>query len=126
MAFMDSLQHTNYELMAQNMLKMGMTAVQIDTKVLAADLERLFSGVLMADPQELLTSNPADLNDIMMDMVAVGERHGIRFPRDFALLFKQMLYFDRFMRILAPYTDIYADQRLQMIQDIDPNLLLKH
>src|SRR5690606_1681155 len=124
--FMDSLQHTNYELMAQNMLKMGMTAVQIDTKVLAADLERLFSGVLMADPQELLTSNPADLNDILMDMLVVGERHCILFLRDFALLFKQMLYFDRFMRILAPYTDIYADQRLQMIQDIDPNLLLKH
>src|SRR5690606_32780151 len=110
----------------QNMLKMGMTAVQIDTKVLAADLERLFSGVLMADPQELLASNAADLNDVMMDMVAVGERAGIRFPRDFAVLFKQMLYFERFMRILAPYTDIYADQRLQMIQDIDPNLLLKH
>ncbi len=36
----------------------------------------------------------------MMDMVAVGERHGIKFPRDFALLFKQMLYFDRFMRVL--------------------------
>ncbi|MEK5782275.1 AarF/ABC1/UbiB kinase family protein, partial [Acinetobacter baumannii] len=98
-----ALQHTNYTLMAENMLKMGMTAVEIDTKVLAADLERLFSGVMLADPQDLLTSSPADLNDIMMDMVAVGERHGIRFPRDFALLFKQMLYFDRFMRILAPY-----------------------
>ncbi len=61
----------------------------------------------------------------MLDMVAVGERHGIRFPRDFALLFKQMLYFDRFMRVLAPYTDIHADQRLQMVQSIDPNLLLK-
>jgi hypothetical protein len=58
--------------MAENMLKMGMTAVQIDTQVLAADLERLFSGVLLADPQELLSSNPADLNDIMMDMVAVA------------------------------------------------------
>ena len=126
MAFMDALQHTNYTLMAENMLKMGMTAVEIDTKVLAADLERLFSGVMLADPQDLLTSSPADLNDIMMDMVAVGERHGIRFPRDFALLFKQMLYFDRFMRILAPYTDIYADQRLQMVQTMDPNLLLKH
>ena len=126
MAFMDALQNTNYTLMAENMLKMGMTDTQIDTQVLAADLERLFSGVLLADPQELLTSNPADLNDIMLDMVAVGERHGIRFPRDFALLFKQMLYFDRFMRVLAPYTDIYADQRLQMVQSIDPNLLLKH
>ena len=125
-AFMDALQKTDFPLMAENMLKMGMTDRAIDTKVLADDLERLFSGVLLADPQEILSSNPADLNDIMMDMVAVGERHGIRFPRDFALLFKQMLYFDRFMRILAPYTDIYADQRLQMVQTIDPNLLLKH
>lgn len=126
MAFMDALQKTDYRVMAQNMLKMGATHHEVDTEVLAKDIERLFSGVLSVDPQQLLTSNPADLNDIMLDMVAVGERHGIHFPRDFALLFKQMLYFDRFMRVLAPYTDIYADQRLQMIQDIDPNLLLKH
>lgn len=126
MAFMDALQKTDYTLMAQNMLGMGMTSTQIDTQVLADDLERLFSGVLLADPQKIMTSNPSDLNDIMMDMVAVGERHGIRFPRDFALLFKQMLYFDRFMRVLAPYTDIYADQRLQMVQDLDPASLLKH
>ena len=125
-AFMDALQKTDFPLMAENMLKMGMTKTVIDTKVLADDLERLFSGVLLADPQEVLSSNPAELNDIMMDMVAMGERHGIRFPRDFALLFKQMLYFDRFMRILAPYTDIYADQRLQMVQTMDPNLLLRH
>jgi len=126
MAFMDALQKTDYQLMAENMLGMGMTSTQVDTKVLADDLERLFSGVLLADPQKIMSSNPADLNDIMMDMVAVGERHGIRFPRDFALLFKQMLYFDRFMRVLAPYTDIYADQRLQMVQNIDPASLLKH
>lgn len=125
MAFMDALQKTDYPLMAQNMLQMGMTSSKIDTAVLAADLERLFSGVLMADPQQILSSNPADLNDIMMDMVGVGERHGIRFPRDFALLFKQMLYFDRFMRVLAPYTDIYADQRIQMVQNLDPASLLK-
>lgn len=125
MAFMDALQRTDYILMAENMLKIGMTDQQIDTKVLAADLERLFSGVLLTDPQQIMTSNPSDLNDIMLDMVAVGERHGIRFPRDFALLFKQMLYFDRFMRVLAPYTDIYADQRLQMVQNLDPATLLK-
>ena len=126
MAFMDALQHTNYVAMAENMLKMGMTHHKIDTQVLADDLERLFSGVLLADPQEILSSNPADLNDIMMDMVAVGERHGIKFPRDFALLFKQMLYFDRFMRVLAPYTDIYADQRLKMVHNIEPASFLKH
>ncbi|MGJ7623010.1 ABC1 kinase family protein [Acinetobacter baumannii] len=125
-AFMDALQKTDYQAMAENMLKMGMTHNKIDVQVLAQDLERLFNGVLMADPQQILTSNPADLNDIMMDMVAVGERHGIKFPRDFALLFKQMLYFDRFMRVLAPYTDIYADQRLKMVQNMEPASLLKH
>ena len=126
MAFMDALQHTNYTAMAENMLKMGMTHQKIDTQVLADDLARLFSGVLLADPQEILSSNPADLNDIMMDMIGVGERHGIKFPRDFALLFKQMLYFDRFMRVLAPYTDIYADQRLKMVHNIESASLLKH
>ena len=125
MSFMDALQDTNYAAMAENMLKMGMTHTQVDTNVLAADLERLFGGVLMADPSQLLTSNPADLNDIMMDVVGVGERHGIKFPRDFALLFKQMLYFDRFMRVLAPYTDIYADQRLRLVQ-MQPDSMLKH
>ncbi|MDC5394165.1 AarF/UbiB family protein [Acinetobacter baumannii] len=125
-AFMDALQKTDYQAMAENMLKMGMTYNKIDVQVLAQDLERLFNGVLMADPQQILASNPADLNDIMMDMVAVGERHGIKFPRDFALLFKQMLYFDRFMRVLAPYTDIYADQRLKMVQNMEPASLLKH
>jgi len=126
MAFMDALQKTDYQAMAENMLKMGMTHNKVDVEVLAQDLERLFNGVLMADPQQILASNPADLNDIMMDMVGVGERHGIKFPRDFALLFKQMLYFDRFMRVLAPYTDIYADQRLKMVQNMEPASLLKH
>ncbi|MDO7481271.1 AarF/UbiB family protein [Acinetobacter baumannii] len=125
-AFMDALQKTDYQAMAENMLKMGMTHNKIDVQVLAQDLERLFNGVLIADPQQILASNPADLNDIMMDMVGVGERHGIKFPRDFALLFKQMLYFDRFMRVLAPYTDIYADQRLKMVQNMEPASLLKH
>lgn len=125
-AFMDALQKTDYQAMAENMLKMGMTHNKVDVQVLAQDLERLFNGVLMADPQQILSTNPADLNDIMMDMVGVGERHGIKFPRDFALLFKQMLYFDRFMRVLAPYTDIYADQRLKMVHNMEPASLLKH
>ncbi|WP_269914740.1 ABC1 kinase family protein [Acinetobacter sp. HY1485] len=114
--FMEALQHTNYNVMAQSMLGMGMTHQKVDLARLAQDIERLFNGVSMSDPQALLSSSPADLNDIMLDVVGVGERHGIHFPRDFALLFKQMMYFDRFMRVLAPYTDIYADQRIKMLQ----------
>lgn len=114
-AFMNALQQLDYENMAQYMLKMGMTNQQIDLNALAFDLERVFNLALETDPEQLLHSNPQDLNAMMLDLVAIGERHGIKFPRDFALLFKQMLYFDRFMRVLAPYSDIYADQRLNML-----------
>ena len=51
----------------------------------------------------------------MLEIVEVGKRHGIHFPRDFALLTKQMLYFDRFMRTLAPDMDMFSDQRVQML-----------
>ena len=39
---------------------------------------------------------------------------GIRFPREFALLIKQVLYFDRYTSILAPGLDVMNDERLSM------------
>ena len=39
---------------------------------------------------------------------------GIRFPREFALLVKQVLYFDRYTRLLAPGLDVLNDERLSM------------
>lgn len=125
-AFMDALQHTNYAEMARNMAKMGMTHQQVDVDVLAKDLEKIFSGVLLADPQKVMSGDVADLNAIMLDMVGVGERHGIHFPRDFALLMKQMLYFDRFMRVLTPYMDVFGDARLQLLHDTEPSSKLIH
>lgn len=46
----------------------------------------------------------------------VAERYGIRFPREFALLVKQVLYFDRYTRLLAPDLDVLNDERLSMNQ----------
>ncbi|WLF84753.1 AarF/ABC1/UbiB kinase family protein [Moraxella sp. ZY210820] len=117
MAFMDALQMMDYQQMAENMLKMGMTHQQVDVAKLTDDLQRIFNMAMETDPSHILQSSASDLNAVILDLVAVGERHGIKFPRDFALLLKQMLYFDRFMRVLTPYTDIYADQRLQMLQE---------
>jgi predicted unusual protein kinase regulating ubiquinone biosynthesis (AarF/ABC1/UbiB family) len=50
-----------------------------------------------------------------MDMVKVGESHGLHFPREFALLLKQFLYFDRYVHILAPEMDMFMDDRLKML-----------
>ncbi len=126
LGFMDALQHTNYTEMAKHMVNMGMTHSTVDVDRLAQDMEKIFSGVLLADPQKVMSGDVADLNSIMLDMVGVGERHGIHFPRDFALLMKQMLYFDRFMRVLTPYMDVFSDSRLQLMQDTQPISKLIH
>ncbi len=128
-AFMEAMQAQDYQAMANAMIKMGMTHQQyktVDIKVLAQDLEKLFGGLMNADPQQLLSGNMAEMNGVMLDMVGIGGRHGIHFPRDFALLMKQMLYFDRFMRILTPQMDIFADERLKLINPIEPASQLLH
>ena len=56
-----------------------------------------------------------DVNHILMDMVKIGESHGLHFPREFALLLKQFLYFDRYVHILAPEMDVFMDERLNML-----------
>ena len=41
-------------------------------------------------------------------------------PREFILILKQMLYFDRYAKILAPKLNVFSDPRLVMglIQDV--------
>ena len=124
--FMEALQKTDYRLMATHMVNMGMTHGQVDDARLAQDLEKMFTVLLTADPQAMLTGEASDLNALMLEMVGVGERHGIHFPRDFALLMKQMLYFDRFMRILTPHMDLFGDARLQLLADPEPVSKLIH
>ncbi|MCA4165824.1 AarF/ABC1/UbiB kinase family protein, partial [Acinetobacter baumannii] len=86
------------------------------SKLLARASAKIISGAFKTNSYSICFCNDGWLTD----------GYGIKFPRDFALLFKQMLYFDRFMRVLAPYTDIYADQRLKMVQNMEPASLLKH
>ncbi len=42
----------------------------------------------------------------------VADDNGIRFPHEFGLLLKQMLYFDRYMRLLAPKLSVLSDDRV--------------
>ena len=51
-------------------------------------------------------------NRLVLDVVEVAENRGLRFPREFALLIKQMLYFDRFVQELAPELDVLTDDRI--------------
>ena len=56
----------------------------------------------------------SQLNRVVAAIGKVADGYGIRFPREFALLVKQVLYFDRFTKILAPELDVMADERMVM------------
>ncbi|MBO1531075.1 AarF/ABC1/UbiB kinase family protein [Psychrobacter sp. F1192] len=127
MGMMQALQDNDYQAMAKNMIDMEMTNErhQVDEAALATDLQRMMSAI-MAEDKAFTSGVPFnskeqadELNQMMLDIVDVGKRHGIHFPRDFALLTKQLLYFDRFMRTLAPDMDMFSDQRVQILGKSD-------
>lgn len=111
---MQAMTTLDYRLMAKAMVQTGATAENIDTDYLAQDLEKIFTTLNPQNPEKILSLSEMELNGLVMDIAETGERHGIRFPRAFALLMKQMLYFDRYVHILAPDMDILRDQRINM------------
>lgn len=117
MSFMESLSEGNFSKMADSMSVIGMTKRAVNKALLAKDLEAIYGAATHVDPMSMAGAMASDneINRLMLDIVAVGERHGIRFPRAFALLLKQILYFDRYIRILAPDMNLFDDARIDMM-----------
>jgi predicted unusual protein kinase regulating ubiquinone biosynthesis (AarF/ABC1/UbiB family) len=117
MQFMESMNTGDFKQMAESMSVIGMTKRAVDKVALAADLELIYGAATQVDPEAVMSAlaNDNEINKLMMDIVAVGERHGIRFPRAFALLLKQILYFDRYIRILAPEMNLFDDDRIDFV-----------
>jgi aarF domain-containing kinase len=71
-------------------------------------------GDLAAAYEPLLSSelNPAKYADIIPMIMRTGVKHGMRMPRDFVLVVKQMLYFDRYAKLLAPTLNVFRDPRV--------------
>lgn len=114
-----SLQISDYRGMAQAMVNIGMThtADKMDIDRLADDLHKMLGKITPnTQPTTKADANNDSLNAMMLEMVEIGKRHGIHFPRDFALLVKQLLYFDRFMVTLAPDMELFEGERLDLVK----------
>ena len=122
-AFIKAITEGDYQGMATSMVGIGVTDKSIDTDALAKDIEDLYTS--MDSSLNHLPSTGAietgihenEVNKIMMDLIGIGKRYGIHFPREFALLLKQILYFDRYVQLLSPNADFYSDNRLIMLPD---------
>jgi predicted unusual protein kinase regulating ubiquinone biosynthesis (AarF/ABC1/UbiB family) len=97
----------DFHRLADIMVRMG----SIDRA--GVDLERL-SNDLAAAYEPLLGNalSPAKYADIIPTILRKGIEHGMRMPRDFVLVVKQMLYFDRYAKLLAPNLNVFRDPRI--------------
>ena len=64
----------------------------------------------------------SDLNyaDFLPGIQRVATNHRVKMPQEFILITKQLLYFDRYAKALAPKLNVFTDQRLVlgMMSDI--------
>jgi aarF domain-containing kinase len=119
--FFDAIGRGDHHAMAESMALIGMTREEVDVEALARDIARFQDQLFHVDPSALLEGqrNEREVNRLMVNLVRIGEDHGIRFPREFALLLKQFLYFDRYVQALAPELDMFNDQRVDLWGGLD-------
>ena len=94
---------------AQTMAEMGAVAAKTssqDWEAFARELQDALAPFMRG------TLGDIDYAYVLGKMVRVSERHGVQLPDDFILILRQLLYFDRYARLLAPSLNLFADPRL--------------
>ncbi|WP_411821820.1 ABC1 kinase family protein [Leptospira sp. 'Mane'] len=102
-------------LVAEGLVAMDSTAQGVDPKVLAKQLEDVFNEMETLYQAmalgEASSFDESKLNRLMYDLKDVAEKNGLKIPREFALLMKQMLYFDRYVKTMAPEINLFRDTK---------------
>jgi aarF domain-containing kinase len=113
----------DYTAMAEALCKMGATDEKVDTKKFGRDIETVMRRISTVQPDitlaELADGTVAgsinfddnEITNVLLEIVAVTEDNGLKLPREFGLLVKQSVYFDRYLKILAPGVDVMSDSR---------------
>ncbi|KAL9268451.1 putative aarF domain-containing protein, partial [Drosera capensis] len=127
--FLSSLAAQDYDSMASSLIKMGATNQNVDAVAFSRDLEKIFLSIQDLDTEVVVATtrgtntsataisanilvDEREMNALFLDVVRISESYGLKFPREFALLLKQLLYFDRYTRLLAPNMNMLKDQRI--------------
>ncbi|KAK8925629.1 hypothetical protein KSP39_PZI018608 [Platanthera zijinensis] len=126
--FLASFASEDYKAMASALIEMGATGQNVDVKAFGSDLKNIFASIQDLDAEIVVAASRGpnsqagiaanvivderQMNALFLDVVRVSESYGLRFPREFALLLKQLLYFDRYTRLLAPNMNMLRDQRI--------------
>ncbi len=106
-----SIPQKDYLSIANSLITIGATNKDVNAHAFANDIERLVNAIMSDNDDEF--DNPDQfLQQVTVKLSEVAQKHGVRFPREFTLLIKQFLYFDRYIRLLAPELEMFDDERI--------------
>jgi predicted unusual protein kinase regulating ubiquinone biosynthesis (AarF/ABC1/UbiB family) len=104
----------NYRRLAEIICEMAGKPDDLDMDAFVADLRETY--------RPLLTLSFGEVNyaDLLPGIQRTSTRHRMRMPNEFILITKQLLYFDRYAKALAPKLNVFTDPRLVlgMMSDI--------
>ncbi len=103
----------DFRKLADVMVAMGSAGEKVDLDALARDLGAAYKPMLEND------ASAVKYADIIPSTMRTAIRHGLRLPRDFVLVVKQMLYFDRYAKVLAPSLNVFRDPRIMAALTMD-------
>lgn len=104
----------NYKRLAEVICEMGVTPDGLDLDAFANDLGETYAPLLK------LSFGEVNYADFLPGIQRTATRHRVRMPNEFILITKQLLYFDRYAKALAPKLNVFTDPRLVlgMMEDI--------
>ena len=111
----ESMMEHNSQGIASALYEIGMTKNTIDLNAFAQSIEK----ILLKPASNLDAVNPQNqsIDQKILELSQIAQHYGLHFPREFALLMKQLLYFDRYVQLVSDDLDafnpnFYQDQRL--------------
>jgi predicted unusual protein kinase regulating ubiquinone biosynthesis (AarF/ABC1/UbiB family) len=92
----------------------GVAGAEVDMAGFEAGLKEAYSPLLT------MAFGQVNYAEMLPRINQVAREHRMVMPREFILILKQMLYFDRYAKILAPQLNVFSDPRVVMglIQDV--------
>jgi len=110
---------------AQSLIAMGATGT-VDEEKFAQDIRGVLDQIRTLQTEVVIRGrqdgrvttevglDETQVTELLLDLVRVTDDNGLKLPREFALLVKQALYFDRYNKLLAPELDPLRDERVNL------------
>jgi aarF domain-containing kinase len=104
----------NYRRLGEMICEMAGRPPNLDMEQFVKDLGETYSPLLR------LSFGEVNYSEMLPGIQRTATRHRVKMPKEFILITKQLLYFDRYAKALAPKLNVFTDPRLVlgMMQDI--------